>query len=235
MRDRLLALLRDTVTDLVHVRAAWVGGSEATRRTDALSDIDLQLVVAPEHRESVFAAIEAGLDIAHVWPVSHGDYQQRFYQLNGVPEHLMVDLCLMDPDRLAPYLDPDRHGVPVVWFDHDNLLAPVYDGTVADKMEARRAELGRRHPLLAHIPAKELARGDLVAATAMYHRLLLSTLVELLRMRYCPARWDFGMRYLDRDLPDDVRAEVERLAMPGDPEALGRCMATARAWIEREL
>ena len=33
-------------------------------------------------------------------------------------------------------------------------------------------------------------------------------------MRYCPERYDYGLRYLDRDLPDDVERAVQALAPP---------------------
>ena len=38
----------------------------------------------------------------------------------------------------------------------------------------------------------------------------------VVRMRYCPARWDFGMRYLDRDLPCPVYDELRRIMFVGE-------------------
>ena len=41
-----------------------------------------------------------------------------------------------------------------------------------------------------------------------YWMATIKPLVELLRMRHSPVRWDFGMRYLDRDLPPSVYDQV---------------------------
>lgn len=49
-------------------------------------------------------------------------------------------------------------------------------------------------------------------------------------MRYCPTRWDFGVRYLDRDLPADVYAQVQSFALVTDLEDLERKRAQATMW-----
>jgi len=36
----------------------------------------------------------------------------------------------------------------------------------------------------------------------------LAPLIELMRIRHCPDRFDFGPRYLDRDLPAELRLTV---------------------------
>ena len=33
-------------------------------------------------------------------------------------------------------------------------------------------------------------------------------------------RYDFGLRYLDRDLPDELRREIENLALPTSPSEI---------------
>ena len=63
-------------------------------------------------------------------------------------------------------------------------------------------------------------------------------LAELLRMRSCPLRWDFGMRYLDRDLPPALYSRVRDLAFVQDIEDLESKLSTATAWgaaLLREL
>ena len=57
-------------------------------------------------------------------------------------------------------------------------------------------------------------------------------------MRYCAERWDFGMRYLDRDLPPAVYRQVRDLAFIQDLEDLKEKLAAASAWgatLLREL
>ena len=241
-RDVLMEALRSAVGTAPWIRAAWVGGSDATHRTDAWSDIDLQLVTSPSRWEDAFVLIEGCLDglggIAHrvdFGERERGAYCQRFYRAVGAPEHLMVDLCVMHPERLGPHLDPDRHGDSVIWHDADGLLTPRADRGVAHAMMVRHADLEAKTPMFAHLAAKALRRGLLIEAHTMYRRVLLSPLVEALRMRHCPVRWDFGFRYLPDDLPPDVVERLERLSFPVGAEGLASCIAEARAWLEAEL
>ena len=58
----------------------------------------------------------------------------------------------------------------------------------------------------------------------------MKPLVELLRMRYCPVRWDFGMRYLDRDLPPGVYDQVRALVFIRDLDDLEAKLVSATSW-----
>ena len=81
-------------------------------------------------------------------------------------------------------------------------------------------------------------RGQHVEAVNAFWACTLKPLAELLRMRYCPVRWDFGVRYLDRDLPPGVYGEVRDLAFVQDLKDLEAKLATATAWgtaLLREL
>jgi hypothetical protein len=77
---------------------------------------------------------------------------------------------------------------------------------------------------------KAILRGQHVEAVNAYWVCTLKPLADLLRMRYCPARWDFGVRYLDRDLPADVYAQVQALALTTDLGDLERKRTQAATW-----
>ena len=241
-RGILIDTLKAAICAEPWVQAAWMGGSEATGRTDDRSDVDLQVVVDEGREGDLFALAEATLDqlggIARRWrrpATADADYRQCFYLPRGAPEHLMLDLCVMRADRLAPYLDPDRHGQPVVWIDRAGLIETVADPTVPAARQAKLADLADRLPMLGHIIEKELDRGDLPAAVGFYHALLVRSLVDLLRIRHCPERFDFGLRYLDRDLPADVRQRLDGLLLPADEAQLRVNTGVLRAWIAEEL
>lgn len=237
-RARLVTALRAAV-EVPWIDAAWVGGSEAFGRQDAWSDVDLQLLCDPARSGDAFALVEGCLaqqgGIEAVWePPPNPDFAQRFYRVAGFPEFCMVDLCVMVPERLAPWLDPERHGRPTVWFDRVGAVRPVRDEGLDDRLAARRAQLVARVELLGHLPAKALARGHRVEAVDTYQRLLVAPLVELLRARHCPRRQDYGLRYLEVDLPAEVVARLERLSLPADERALAEAIDEVRAWL-REL
>jgi hypothetical protein len=70
---------------------------------------------------------------------------------------------------------------------------------------------------------------------AFYQGLCLRPLVELLRIRHCPERHDYGLRYLGTDLPPEIMDQVRRLAYAADPEALAERVDHAAALFERTL
>jgi hypothetical protein len=103
------------------------------------------------------------------------------------------------------------------------------------KIAARRSAIAARHALFSHTVEKELARGHSHDALLFHQRFVVDPLVELLRMRHCPERFDFGARYLWRDLPTDVAARVERLAFVCDRDDLDRKRQEGIAWIAELL
>ncbi len=46
-------------------------------------------------------------------------------------------------------------------------------------------------------------------------------------MRHAPELYDFGMRYLDRDLPPSLREKIEGWALPGSGDEILRCQEEA--------
>jgi hypothetical protein len=56
--------------------------------------------------------------------------------------------------------------------------------------------------------------------------------VRLLRVEHCPWRHDYGLRYLDEDLPADVAARIAEL-VPG-PD-LRTQSAACFAWLDELL
>jgi hypothetical protein len=238
-RGVLIEALRRALAPLEWVEAAWLGGSDATGRTDRWSDVDLQLLVDPARADEAFGVVEGVLEglggvaarLVVPEPAWHG-HRQRFYRVRGLPETAMVDLCVMRRDRLAPFLDPERHGQPVVWFDRVGALVPVRDPDIEAQLRVRRSMLLDRVRVLGHIPEKALARGHRVEALDAFHKLLVGPLVELLRARHAPRRQDFGLRYLEVDLPPAGVARLEALVFVPDAAALGAAIASARAWVE---
>lgn len=56
--------------------------------------------------------------------------------------------------------------------------------------------------------------------------------VETPRLLHCPQRCIFGLRYLARDLPADVRARIEVPAFVRDLDDLAMKQDQARCWFE---
>ena len=79
--------------------------------------------------------------------------------------------------------------------------------------------------------AKEVRRGDALAALASYHRYVLAPLVELYRVRHAPARHDFGTRYTRDDLPPEVQETLVELSFVRDLDDLAAKASRAEALL----
>ena len=66
-----------------------------------------------------------------------------------------------------------------------------------------------RRQTAAWLVERAIARGDLAEATVLHLRFAVEPLVRLLRIEHCPARHDFGLRYLRTDLPAGMAERVE--------------------------
>jgi len=243
-RAEIIARLRQILESEAAVIAAWLGGSDASGRTDRYSDIDLQVLVEDDAVEAVFARLHEDLQalspialrFRFPEPMWHG-HSQELLRLRDADPHHFLDLVIMKrsaPDRL---LERERHGEPLVLFDREHLIAavPLDRRAHRARMEKRLNEMRAQVPLLQPLVARAVHRGHRADAAYGYHAIVLRPLVELLRMRYCPDRFDFGPRYLDRDLPAAWREEIERLSFPASAEEILEFQAQAAAHFEELL
>lgn len=228
-RTSIIESCNQALQALPSVRAAYLGGSEAFGRVDRWSDIDLICVTPLEVVDDVFATIEECLQAlspieltlpmpqSSLWP----ELSQRFYRLKGTEEFLMIDFCQMTPNQLVPFLEPARHGTPVVLFDHDDLIKPKpLDSDHNERLQKRLEWLRSAFPMFQNLARKAILRGDLVEAIAVYNSHTLRPLVDLLRTRHCPVRFDYGFRYTSIDLPAAVAAELRDLMWPQNAQDL---------------
>lgn len=244
-RHEILETLRSALEPLEHVHAMWLAGSSAMGASDELSDIDMILDVADGRHGDTFAAAEAALEslgriairLEVPEPAWHG-HSQRFYRLEGCPEHLMVDLVIMQRSSTAPrFSEREIHGQPVIMFDKLGVVVTTEVDRASHRqaMRARIAAQRTRFHLLRHLAVKEITRGNEVDAMFRYHSFVLMPLIAVLRTRYAPMFHDFAPRYLKRDLPPDVYARLMRLLFVTDVRDLAARMDEAIAWAEHEL
>ena len=243
-RDAIIAALRAALEESPAVLAAFLGGSDATGRTDEFSDIDLVVVVEDGSVEETFGVIHAALEelspISHRWrladPTWHGHPQEFLALRDADPAHF-VDLVIQTPTGGERFLDAERHGHADVLIDRAGMLAPIPldEAALQQRIDARLAVLRERFPLFQTLVTRAVRRGFIAEAAVAYQDYAYRPLIELLRIRHCPQRFDYGARYLDRDLPDSLRTEIESLALPGSLDEVEAFRARAQALFEATL
>ena len=131
-------------------------------------------------------------------------------------------------------IDPRRHGTPIVLHDPDGIvrLAPEDEAAHEAARATTLSQIATRRGTAEWLVRRALARGELAEAHAFYVRFALTPLVELLRIEHCPARHDFGLRYLDTDLPAGYAERLEEL-LPG-PDLSDRATRVF-AWTDELL
>jgi hypothetical protein len=216
----------------------WEGGSVANKTNDQFSDIDVT-IIARDSVETLFQSIEATLDrtfkISHryvepkcFWP---GCYQ-RVYFLEGAPKHFFVDIAVFlesSQDVLSEFMQSDRHGNPVIYFDKVNIIKPQASDPVALKSQhlRRLKEIEAAYPIFKLEVFKELDRGHSIDAFGFYFGGVLRPLVELMGILHRPYRYDFGLRYLHKTFPEHDQKAIERFLYVRDAAELRDRMTEA--------
>lgn len=239
-RQVVVDVVQERLRPLDFVLALWEAGSAAFGRVDEWSDVDLMIVVEDGREAEAFAVLEAALaalsPIELVYemaqPTWHG-HQQKFYRLREASEFLMIDVAVMARSSGDKFLTVELHGEARVLFDKEGVVRPpLFDGAAhQERLRGRLREMAGLMPLLGNLVRKELLRGQPLDALSFYQGLILRPLVELLRIKYDPARHQFGARYLYHDLPPAETERLERLMFVSSPDALLAQQVAALEWF----
>jgi hypothetical protein len=217
--------------------AAFEGGSVATGRADAFSDIDLCIVADSGLNTALFDAIETALQsiasLSHVWTVADAPwpgFAQKFYLLDGAPRFFAVDCSLMLPATGLQFLEVERHGDPRVLLDPRGWVQPRRLDRAAHDLRIRRRQAQNRAawPVYRMLVDKEIARGRALDAFGFYQA-LLRLLVEMAGLLHRPDRFDYGWRYLHHDLPAPLQSRLAQLAYVGSIDDLSARLKQADA------
>jgi hypothetical protein len=233
LRARISSAVTEALRSLPAVFAGWEGGSAAFGSVDAYSDIDLEYLVADDASfELLYASAERAIETVSPIVASHAPLTGRYYKLKDGGDFLLVDLIFFRVGDFDQHFEVERHGDKRTLFDKGDWLRrrPFDEGTLALKRDERYRELQTWFPMSQIFVRKAILRGQHVEAVNAFWACTLKPLAELLRMRHCPVRWDFGVRYLDRDLPPAVYGQLRDLAFVRDLGDLETKLARATAW-----
>jgi predicted nucleotidyltransferase len=244
-REQIVDTIATATKPLPFINAMWLLGSAAFGRADEHSDVDVLMDVSPGRADDAFQAIEEAIS-SHLCPIErrwihplptwHG-HRSRFYKLQDAHEFLALDLTILEEGAEPRFNELERHGEPVVIFDKKGVVRSVPLDMDAHMQAVRKRveQMQPRLPFLFPLVEKEIVRGDSPAAFTTYQRYLIDAIVELARIIHCPARYDYGMRYLHVDIPDELRREIDRLAYVSSLEDLSNKLPQVRALAESLL
>lgn len=221
----------------------WEGGSAATGFLDDLSDLDIGFVVEDDRIEETFTLFETLLEnnygIAGRFrlpePSWHG-HSQCYYFLKKCPALFYVDLLVEKRTSENRLIEPDRHGESKIWLNREEVLKP--EPTPEDEMLRRNTRFfamqADTYPISETETRKQLLRGNRIDAMLEYQGFIQRKLASLLNLKYRHPRYDFGIRYGDREYPEEIAERVSRLMYAGSLEELKPKFEEASAWA-REL
>jgi hypothetical protein len=226
--DDWLAWLREQGGSDPDVEVVFIGGSAVTGQYDDHSDLDVEVLTTPggaaaAYRRLLDTALR-DFEVHQVWELPEStwpDGRQAFLNLTPDAGDLarptrIIDLHVSDLADEHRLVDERRHGVPHVVHDPQGLVELRHDDEEPMERARRDAvqQAGARRQTAEWLVNRALARGDEVEAIAFHLGYGINPLVRLLRIKHCPARHDFGLRYLRTDLPPGYAERVAAL-MPG--------------------
>lgn len=207
-----------------NILAAWEGGSAATGYLDEYSDLDLALITTDEMVEEIFELTEKFLKdnygISHKFrmpePNWHG-HSQCFYKLTKSPEFFYVDFLIEKESAKNRFTESDRHGKSIIWFDKNNLIdpTPTPEEEIEEKCKKHYNLMSTLLPFMEMDIAKQIKRGNAIDAISIYNG-LLNRMASLLNIKYRSHKFDFGLRYYYRDLPQNEVTFIEEITFVKD-------------------
>jgi len=243
-REAILHAIAAALEPLPFVDAMWEGGAAAFGRLDEWSDIDLYIVAADDQTKETFRAVEEALrtltPIRHkyepAWPAESG-ITQAFYRLERASEYLLVDLAVLKRSAPDKFLEPELHGRAIFAFNKSGALSlpSLNADEFVKKLLERRDRLALRMALFGPFVSKELHRRNWLGALDAYHRIVLDSLIQVLRMQHYPAHYGFSVRYVYFELPPDVVRRIEELSFVRSPDDLPAMCHQAIEWFREAV
>jgi hypothetical protein len=219
-RETILTALENALKPLPYIHAMWQGGAASFNRVDEWSDIDLQVVADDDRIADVFKVVEdtlrtlSPIDLQYDFPQPtwHG-HHQTFYRLQNASPFLLLDFVAMKLSNENRFLQPEIHGTAIINFDKSDLVKtpPLDIDAHLKAIQGRIDTLRALFEMFQVLTLKEIHRKNSIEAIAFYQSWTLRPLVEVLRIRHDPARYNFHTRYVQYDLPQDDVVRLEPL------------------------
>lgn len=217
-REEIFSKIINELMSYPQINLLAEGGAKAFDRYDELSDLDLMVDAedgkVPETVKQFETFLENFKGIKAIYTVAETDeLQHKFYKLKDSDRFAIIDLFITAKSNPDKELEIKIHGDFVI---HTDTLGYMTDQKFdsADfnkKVEASMIKAKNIFEFFLFQTEKELIRGRYIDAIAYYYDLTLKPLIRMLRIKYNPLHYNFGLRYLSDELPGDLVKELEIL------------------------
>lgn len=243
-REQIIPPIIERLNSLQGMQAVWEGGAIAFDRVDDWSDIDLAVVVEDSKMQEAFTAVEEAIEsvtpIETVYEIKQPGWEgheQKFYKLKGASKFLLIDLSVIKESAPDKLLEPEIHGKAKVHFDKTGVTKQysLDNDAHSKRIKNSIARLKLVHEVFGMMPEKEINRGNHIEAVVLYYNYILRSLLEALKIKHTPERFNFFVRYVHYELPPDIVNRLQNLYYVCSPEDLKMKYKEATKWLEKEL
>lgn len=227
--EEVVAALTRSLEPVDAIHAMWEIGAVAFDRVDEFSDIDLMISGEDDKIDQIVLNFEESLakisPIEVQWrvpnPIEFG-HLQHFYRLKDTSPYLLIDVVFMKSSAEHKWLVPEIHNPPTVYFDKTGVVKPEpFDpDEFLKKLKTHAAQLRDRFDLFESLIHKEIHRVHPIEAMGYYQNSCLRYLLELIRVVYTPTRYNFSVRYVYQELPEEIIERLEPLYYCSDLQDL---------------
>lgn len=241
-REIIIKTLVNSLEPINYIHALWEGGATAFSRVDKWSDIDLYLVVDDNRINDAFQVVERALNSLSRIEQKYETKQmiwteifQAFYKMKDASEYLLIDLAIIKISSPEKFLESKIHGDVVFYFNKFGKI-PFEESIVSTKrLHKRLARLKAKFDIFNIFVQKEIYRGNSLEAIDLYYNVTLSSLVEILRIKYYPPHHEFKMRYVHYELPAEVIEKLEYLYFVKTIDELQEKYNIATRWFKETI
>ncbi len=241
-REIIIKTLVNCLEPIDYIHALWEGGAAAFNRVDKWSDIDLYLIVDDNRINDAFQEVEKALNSLSpieqkfetkqmIWP----EIFQAFYKMKDASKYLLVDLAIIKISSPEKFLEPKIHGDVVFYFNKFGKFPHEESSVTTERIHKRVTRVKAKFDMFNIFVQKEIYRGNNLEAIDLYYNVTLSSLVEILRIKYCPPHHKFKMRYVNYEFPVEVIEKLEYLCFVKTIEELQEKYNIATRWFNETI
>ncbi|MFZ1323295.1 MAG: hypothetical protein WAT71_17200 [Ignavibacteria bacterium] len=241
-RDEILIEILKELRSYPQVNLIAEGGAKAFNRFDELSDIDLMVDAEDGTVEETVKTFENFLNklagISSVYSVSEKkEKQHKFYKMRGADKFSIVDLFIVERSNPVKELEKHIHGDIVIHYDkYEYMKDQTFDkDSFQKKINEFEIKSKSVFEFFLYQTEKEIIRGRYIDAFAYYFDLTLKPLIRSLRVKYNPVHYNFELRYLDDEFPENITKEIESLLSITDIDDLKVKLKMAEEIYRREI